>query len=83
MINQASADASLKVRHPIFRIVLFSPAKVVTAVATFTELTHKEKCELPAAELALYKEMRGRIISEDVTNQVIAMALFGCKLEAG
>jgi hypothetical protein len=81
MTNQAKTDASLKLRDAIFRIVLFSPAEVVRAVAAFTELTRKEECKMPEAELAVYQQMRRRIISEDVTKQEITMALFGCKLK--
>jgi len=80
-IDPAITDASLKLREAIFRIVLFSPAEVVRAVAAFTEQTRNEECEVPEAELAVYQQMRRRIIPEDVTNKEITMALFGCKLK--
>jgi hypothetical protein len=79
--KQASTDASLKLRDTIFRIVFASPADVVRAVANFTELTHKEECVIPDADLAVYQQMRRGIKQEEVTKEVFAMALFGCKLK--
>jgi hypothetical protein len=82
MIDQAAiTDAKLKLRDAVFRIVLFSPAEVVNALAAFTQTTLEEECVLKEDEFDVYERMRRQIISEPVTKQDIAMALFGCKLK--
>lgn len=71
-------DANLKIRDAAFRIVIFSPAEVVRALAAFMEENHSEVCSTSQADLALYQSIR-RQTSDDVSNRDIALALFGCK----
>jgi hypothetical protein len=80
--EEAFRDASLKIRDAAFRIVIFSPAELVRALAAFVEENHKEECETTEADLTLYRSIRRHVSSSDhVSNQDIAMALFGCKLK--
>ncbi|WP_271627587.1 hypothetical protein [Bradyrhizobium sp. CCBAU 11445] len=80
--NTAIEDANLKIRDAAFRIVVFSPSAVVSALAAFVRETHHEECTATKADLHVYRTMRAQVLPNDhVTDQDIAMALFGCELK--
>ena len=86
--KEAIRDSSLRIRDAAFRIVVFSPPEVVRALAAFVQQSgDREECNTTDTDIALYQIVRRqntRQVSEsdhDVSNQDVAMALFGCKLK--
>jgi hypothetical protein len=86
--KEAIRDSSLRIRDAAFRIVVFSPPDVVRALAAFVEQSgDREECNTTDADIALYQIVRRQNTRQasnsnyDVSNQDVAMALFGCKLK--
>ena len=76
-------DANLKIRDAAFRVVIFSPTDVVKTWAASTREAHPEACgPTPTkADVAVYKSMRRQIRDDDVPDDDVVMALFGCKMK--
>lgn len=78
----AILDAQLKIQDAAFRIVIFSPSEVVKAFAAFVQENHNQECGPTRTDLAVYQKMRRQTLGDDnISDQDIAMALFGCKLK--
>jgi oligoribonuclease (3'-5' exoribonuclease) len=81
-IGTAILDAQLKIQDAAFRIVIFSPSEVVKAFAAFVQENHNQECAPTRTGLAVYQTMRRQTLSSDnISDEDIAMALFGCKLK--
>ena len=78
----AILDAQLKIQDAAFRIVIFSPSEVVKAFAAFVQEKQNQECNTTKSDLAIYQKMRRQTLGkDDISDQDIAMALFGCKLK--
>lgn len=59
-------DAALKIRDAAFRIVVFSPAEVVRALAEFVEQSRDRKeCDITRADIAVYQILRRQNLQSD------------------
>jgi hypothetical protein len=79
--DPALSDANLKIRDAAFRIGIFSPPEVVKALAAFTRDNHDGACVNSPNDIALYQTMRRQASAQAVSDEDIAMALFGCRLK--
>jgi hypothetical protein len=62
----AENDAALKIRDAAFRIVVFSPAEVVGALAEFVEQSRDRKeCDITRADIAVYQILRRQNLQSD------------------
>jgi hypothetical protein len=78
----AILDAQLKIQDPAFRIVIFSPSEVVKAFAAFVQENQNQECGTTKGDLAIYQKMRRQTLGKDeISDQDVAMALFGCRLK--
>lgn len=78
----AILDAHLKIQDAAFRIVIFSPSEVVKAFAAYVQENQNQECGTTRGDLAIYQKMRRQILGkDDISDQDVAMALFGCKLK--